>query len=101
VPAGVQVLVCLASANRDPDHFEDADRLNVQRVPGAHVGFGHGVHYCLGAPLARLEARIAFAALFERHPDLRLAVPQSELAWSHGDGLVLRGLDSLPVVLDG
>ena len=99
VPAGAQVLVCLASANRDPEQFDDADRLDLLRPPGAHVGFGHGVHYCLGAPLARLEARIAFAALFRRHPDLRLAVPSRELAWSHGDGLVLRGLDSLPVVL--
>jgi cytochrome P450 len=64
-----------------------------------HVAFGHGIHHCLGAPLARLEARVAFAALLGRFPDLRLAVPRADLSWSHGDGLVLRGLAALPVVL--
>ena len=99
VPAGAQVLVCLAAANRDPDVVDDPDRLDLGRPPGSHLGFGHGIHFCLGAPLARLEARIAFTALFDRFPHLHLAVPRSDLHWSHGDGLVLRGLDSLPIRL--
>jgi cytochrome P450 len=99
IPAGRQVLVCLAAANRDPDHHPNPDALDVARAPQPHLGFGHGIHFCLGAPLARLQARIAFAALFDRFPGLHLAVPRRALAWSHGDGLVLRGLDALPVVL--
>lgn len=99
IPAGRQVLVCLAAANRDPGRHPEPDVLDVARTPQPHLGFGHGIHFCLGAPLARLQARIAFAALFDRFPGLRLAVPRRELAWSHGDGLVLRGLDALPVVL--
>ena len=66
---------------------------------GPNLGFGHGIHYCLGAPLARLEARVAFETLLGRHPGLRLAVDRDALAWAHGDGLVLRGLVSLPVIL--
>jgi cytochrome P450 len=99
IPAGQQVLICLAAANRDPEVIDAPDRLDITRRPGAHLGFGHGIHFCLGAPLARLEARIAFTALFERFPHLRLAVPRGDLQWSHGDGLVLRGLASLPVHL--
>jgi cytochrome P450 len=92
-------LVCLGSANRDPAHFPAADVLDLARRNGSNLGFGHGIHYCLGAPLARLEARVAFEALLGRHPGLRLAVSRDALAWTHGDGLVLRGLASLPVVL--
>lgn len=99
VPGRQQVLVCLASANRDPAAFEDPETLDLSRRPGTHVGFGHGIHYCLGAPLARLEARVAFEVLVGRFPGLRLAVDRSALAWTHGDGLVLRGLGSLPVHL--
>jgi cytochrome P450 len=97
IPAGEQVLVCLAAANRDPDRFGEPDVLDTGHGP--NLGFGHGIHYCLGAPLARLEARIAFEALLGRHPGLRLAVGRDALAWAHGDGLVLRGLVGLPVVL--
>ena len=98
IPAGDQVLISLAAANRDPEHFDDPDRLDVDRT-GPNLGFGHGIHFCLGAPLARLEARIAFGSLLQRFPDLRLGCDRADLAWSHGDGLVLRGLSELPVVL--
>ncbi len=99
IPAHEQVLVCLGSANRDPGRFPAPDVLDVGRRDGPNLGFGHGIHYCLGAPLARLEARVAVEALLSRHPGLRLAVERDALAWAHGDGLVLRGLVSLPVVL--
>jgi cytochrome P450 len=99
IPAREQVLVCLGAANRDPGRFPAPDALDIGRGNGTNVGFGHGIHYCLGAPLARLEARVAFESLFDRHPGLRLAVAREDLTWAHGDGLVLRGLTSLPVVL--
>ena len=99
VPAHEQVLVCLGAANRDPGRFPAPDVLDIGRGDGANLGFGHGPHYCLGAPLARLEARIAFEELLGRYPRLRLAAGRDALAWAHGDGLVLRGLTSLPVVL--
>ena len=63
------------------------------------MAFGHGVHHCLGAPLARLEAEIAFAELVRRFPEMRLAVAPEDLRWGHGDGVVLRGLTALPVLL--
>ena len=99
IPAHEQVLVCLGAANRDPGRFPAPDLLDIGRDNGPQLGFGHGAHYCLGAPLARLEARVAFETLLGRHPGLRLAVGRDALAWAHGDGLVLRGLVSLPVIL--
>jgi cytochrome P450 len=99
IPARRQVLVCVAAANRDPSAFPDADRLDLRRSRRPHLSFGHGIHFCLGAPLARLEARVAFRTLLGRFAQLRLAVPRADLAWTHGDGLVLRGLASLPVIL--
>jgi cytochrome P450 len=99
VPAGQQVLVGLGSANRDPALVDHPDRFDVTRRPRRHLAFGHGPHHCLGAPLARLEAEVAFGGLLARFPDLHLGVPRGELAWSHGDGLVLRGLATLPIVL--
>jgi cytochrome P450 len=99
IPAGVQVLVNLAAAGRDPDRTDRPDVFDVRRSGAAHVTFGHGVHHCLGAPLARLEAEIAFTELLRRFPEMRLAVEPRDLHWGHGDGLVLRGLSDLPVLL--
>jgi len=99
IPAREQVLICLGAANHDPAIFEDAEALDISREPRPHLGFGFGIHFCLGAPLARLEARVAFATLLARFPDLSLAVDRSTLRWTHGDGIVLRGLDTLPVRL--
>ncbi len=100
VPAGQQVLVSLGAANRDPALCDRPDRVDITRGQLAHLAFGHGVHHCLGAPLARLEAEVALGRLLARFPRLRLGVPRADLAWSHGDGLVLRGLSALPLVLD-
>ena len=80
VPAGQQVLVCIGGANHDPLVRDEPERFDVRRPPRHHLGFGHGIHFCLGAPLARLEGRIAFGALLRRFPDLGLAVPRDELA---------------------
>jgi cytochrome P450 len=98
VPRGSSVLVNLASANRDESVFENADRLDITRQPNKHLAFGIGIHYCLGAPLARMEARIAFSMLLERFPKLRLAAPAEEIQWR--SSVSLRGLKSLPVRLD-
>jgi cytochrome P450 len=99
VPAGQQVLVGLGAANRDPSHFANPDRLDIGSGSRRHLAFGHGPHRCLGAPLARLETEVAFGRLLHRFPEFHLAVARHELVWSHGDGLVLRGLAELPVVL--
>ncbi len=95
IPRGELVFAVLASANRDEQQFEHADRLDLGREPNPHVAFGQGVHYCLGAPLARLEGQIAISTLVRRMPDLKLAIPPHGLRWRRG--LVLRGLDALPV----
>lgn len=95
IPRGALVLAVLASANRDPRQFPDADTLDLAREPNRHVAFGHGVHYCLGAPLARLEGQIAIGSLVARFGALRLAVPRDRLRWR--PGLVVRGLARLPV----
>jgi cytochrome P450 len=97
LPAGATVLVGLSSANRDERRFESAGDLVLDREQNAHLAFGHGIHYCLGAPLARLEAEIAFTGLLDRFPGLRLAAPAEELSWR--PGLLLRGLFTLPVTL--
>jgi cytochrome P450 len=99
IPKGDQILVSLAAANRDAEQFVAPDELDLSRDGPRHLAFGHGIHFCLGAPLARMEGRIALRALFDRFPDLRLAVARDELRWGHGDGVVLRGLSELPIVL--
>jgi len=95
IPRGDLVLAVLASANRDERQFDGADKLDITREPNPHVAFGFGVHYCLGAALARLEAQVAIATLFRRCPNVGLAVPSNALRWKRG--LVLRGMESLPV----
>ncbi|MEV0203399.1 cytochrome P450 [Nonomuraea sp. NPDC050691] len=95
IPQGQLVLVSFLSANRDAARFAEPDRLDVTRAPGQHVAFGHGIHYCLGAPLARAEGAVAFGHLLERFPGLRLAVPEDRLAWR--PGLLMHGLTNLPV----
>jgi cytochrome P450 len=99
IPAFEQVIVSLAAANRDDARYTDAESFDVRRPEASHLAFGHGIHHCLGAPLARLEGRIALAGLHTRFPAMRLAVDVADLRWGHGDGLVLRGLSELPVVL--
>ena len=98
IPAGAQVIICLAAANRDDTQYEAPEQLDLSRAETRHLAFGHGIHHCLGAPLARMEGQIALGSLLRRFPELRLAVPASELHWGHGDGLVLRGLSELPVI---
>ena len=92
---GDPVLVVLAAADRDAERFPEPDRLDVGRADGAHLGFGHGIHYCLGAPLARLEGRVALEVLLRRLRGVRLGVDVGELRWR--GGLIMRGLRSLPV----
>jgi cytochrome P450 PksS len=95
IPKGETVFAVIASANRDEWQFPDPDRLDIGREPNRHLAFGLGIHFCLGAPLARLEGQLALGALVTRFADLRLAVEPSTLRWR--PGLVLRGLRSLPV----
>ncbi|MFE2410213.1 cytochrome P450 [Kitasatospora sp. NPDC059408] len=95
VPAGETVLLAIASANRDPDQFADPDRLDLRRRESGQLSLGHGIHYCLGAPLARLETEIALGALLRRFPDLALDVPVEQLR--HRPALRARGLLELPV----
>ncbi|MEQ7123639.1 cytochrome P450 [Actinopolymorpha sp. B11F2] len=97
IPAGEFVLVSLASADHDGSRFADPDRLDVTRPAGGHLAFGHGIHYCLGAPLARLEGEIAFTRLLGRFPGLRLAGAPAELRWRNSS--LIRGLERLPVHL--
>ena len=98
IPAGSQVIICLAAANRDHGQYGEPDALDIGRAESRHLAFGHGIHHCLGAPLARMEGQLALRSLLVRFPQLRLAVGVDELHWGHGDGLVLRGLSELPVI---
>ena len=95
IPADSLVILALAAANRDPRVVADGDRLDITRDAAGHVAFGHGVHHCLGAPLARMEMRIAFPALLRRFPGLKLAVPFEEVGFRAFH--FIYGLQSLPV----
>ena len=93
IPKGSLVITAIGAANRDPAHFPDPDRLDIRRRDNRHVAFGFGIHFCLGAPLARLEGQIALDTLLRRMPGLRLATSVPE--WRESS--TLRGLKTLPV----
>jgi len=95
IPAHCVVRASTAAANLDPAEFPDPGRIDLTRVSSGHVAFGHGPHHCLGAQLARLEMDVAFTSLLAAFPDLRLAVPVTDLAYK--DGMLVTGLASLPV----
>ncbi|WP_328509603.1 cytochrome P450 [Streptomyces mirabilis] len=97
IPAGVPVTVALGAANRDPEQFPSPDQLNLDREAGGHLSFGHGIHRCVGAPLARAEADIALRAILSRFPGIRLAVSPDQLDWRRTR--LVRGLASLPVLI--
>ncbi len=96
IKKGQPLLLVLGAANRDPKRFEDPTHFDIQRKDNRHVAFGHGAHFCFGAPLARAEARIAFTALLDRLPHPRLK--NDEVIWRAN--MNLRGLAALPVVFD-
>ncbi len=96
IPRGELVLAVIASANRDETYFTSPDDLDIQRANNRHLAFGLGAHYCVGAPLARLEGQIAINTLVQRIPQLRLKVAPETLKWRAG--ITLRGLEALPVL---
>ncbi|MEN3358385.1 MAG: hypothetical protein V7637_2367 [Mycobacteriales bacterium] len=95
IDAGDAVFTSLPAANRDPAVFDRAGELDLTRPDNPHLAFGHGIHHCLGAPLARIELQVALTALTHELPGLRLAVPEAELPWK--TGLLVRGPQALPV----
>lgn len=97
IPRSEMTLGVIGSANRDETAFENPDALYITREPNRHLSFGQGLHFCLGAPLARLEAQIALDTLLRRAPNLRLKVSPASLRWR--PSMILRGLDALPVLL--
>jgi cytochrome P450 len=98
LPANLGCFIILAAANRDPAEFDDPDRFDITRKAGGHVAFGEGIHFCIGAPLARLEGAIAIGAMLERFPRLRLKDPAMKPAYK--GSYFLRGLESLPLAID-
>ena len=97
IPSGKVVLAMMGSANRDPKQFRDADRFDITRDPNAHLAFGHGIHFCLGAALARLEAKIALTEFLDRVKGFRLA---SDEPWEPRKGLHVHGPTRLPIFFD-
>ncbi len=97
IPAGEIVVLSLGSANRDGSRFADPDRLDLNRRPRGELGFGHGIHYCIGAPLARLTLEVALSGLLTRYPALRLAVDPGQVRWK--SSTLVRGPVALPVLL--
>ena len=97
IPAGSVVVAMLSAANRDPRRYAEPDRFRPSREDNPHVAFGHGIHFCLGAPLARMEVEIALGALLRRYPDFELACGRDEVPWRPSP--LLRGPAALPVRL--
>jgi cytochrome P450 len=95
VPAGSAMLFLVGAANRDGARFPDGDRFDIHRQPGAHLAFGYGIHFCLGAPLARLEARVALEEVLARFPEWEIDWPNARLATT----TTVRGWEKLPVHL--
>jgi cytochrome P450 len=94
IPAGKLVLAIVGSANRDPQQFHDAGRFDITRDPNPHIAFGHHIHFCVGAPLARLEARIALSDLFQRVKGFEFA---SEEPWEPRKTFHVHGPTRLPI----
>lgn len=97
IPQGEVVVLSLGSANRDSEKFEDPDRLDITRHPVGSLAFGYGIHFCIGAPLAKLEAEIGLARLFDRFPDMKLATEPQQLQWKNSN--LMKGLVALPVTV--
>jgi cytochrome P450 PksS len=97
IAASDRVILMLAAANRDEDVFPNSEALDIARDPNRHLGFGLGIHFCLGAPLARMEGAIALNALVQRFPGISLAVPRKSVRWRRNS--LLRGLATLPIRL--
>jgi cytochrome P450 len=98
IPAGEILALSVGSAHRDANRYPDPNRLDITRKPTGILGFGHGTHYCIGAPLARIQAEVALTKLLTRYPDIALAADPETLKWE--DNTLLRGLIELPVVLN-
>jgi len=98
IPAGAFAFVVLAAADRDPAQFPEPEKFDITREPNDHVAFGEGIHFCIGAPLARLEAAIAFGATLDRFPQLNLE--DAEFKPKYKGSYILRGLESLPMQIE-
>lgn len=98
IPAGKMLMTWIASANRDETMFPDPDTFDIHRSPNRHIAFGHGIHFCLGAPLARLEGRIALEAMLERLPNIRRV---REVPLQRTDSFFLYGVKHVPITFKG
>lgn len=93
--AGNRITALLVAANRDPAQFKNPNTLDLRRDPNKHIAFGSGIHYCLGAPLARLETQIAFPALLSRYNDIQITIPINDIPWT--SSVVTRGVAHMPI----
>jgi cytochrome P450 len=98
IPANAFALMIVAAANRDPAQFKDPEKFDITREPNDHVAFGEGIHFCIGAPLARMEAAISFEAMLARFPRLNLKDPAIKPKYK--GSYFLRGLESLPLAIE-